>query len=111
MTALFITGGIAIAQQRDGRNMDPKERAKQMTEQMAKDYSLTAEQKEKVSALNTEMTEKMSKITTEDREARRTEMQKIREDYDVKVKNILTTEQHEKYVKAEKERRERPRNR
>lgn len=98
--------------QRPDRNMDPKKRAEQMTEQMVKDYSLTDDQKGKVSTLNTEMTTKMSEITTEDREARRAEMEKIREDYNGKLEKVLTTEQHEKYVKAEKERREkRPGNR
>lgn len=112
MAVLLMTCGMAMAQgPRGERNMDPKERAQKMTEQMVKDYSLTETQKEKVHTLNLEMSESMSKITGNDREARRTKMQTIREDYNKNLKKVLTEEQYKKYEKKESERRKRPRNR
>lgn len=100
--------GVAMAQgPRGDRNMDPKQRAQQMTEQMVKDYSLTDAQKEKVQTLNLDMSQKMSEVTGDDRDARRTKMQSIREDYNKKLKEVLTDEQYTKYTKAESERRQR----
>ncbi len=109
MTVLFMVGSMAMGQ--GGRNMDPKQRAEQMTERMVKDYSLTDAQKEKVHTLNLEMSESMSKITGDDRDKRRTEMQSIREKYNKKLKDVLTDEQYQKYLKDEEERRQRMRNR
>lgn len=112
MTVLLMACSMVMAQgPRGGRNMDPKERAKQTTERMVKDYSLTDTQKEQVQKLNLEMFESMSKITGDDRDARRTKMQTIREDYNKKLKEVLTEEQYNKYVKDEEERRQRMRNR
>lgn len=110
MAVLFMAGGLAMAQG-PNRNMDPKKRAAEMTERMVKDYSLTDAQKEKVETLNLDMTEKMSKLSDDDRETRRTKMQTIREDYNKKLKEVLTDEQYKKYQKDEEERRQRMRNR
>jgi len=111
LTALLMVCGVAMAQgPRGDRNMDPKQRAQQMTEQMVKDYSLTDAQKEKVQALNLDMSQKMSEIKGDDRDARRTQMQKIRDDYQTKLKGVLTDEQYKKFEKAEKERPRGPRN-
>lgn len=109
MTVLFVIGSITMAQ--GPRNMNPKERAEQMTERMVKEYSLTDAQKEKVQTLNLDMSEKMSKISGEDRDARRTQMQTIREDYNKKLKEVLTEDQYKKYLKDEEERMQRMRNR
>lgn len=111
LTALCMVCGVAMAQGpgRD-RNVDPKQRAQQMTERMEKDYALTDAQKEKVQALNLDLSQKMSEVTGDDRDARRAEMQKIREDYNTKLKDVLTDEQYKKHEKAEKDRPRGPRN-
>lgn len=112
MVALLMMCGVVMAQgPGGGRNMDPKQRAGQMTEQMVKDYSLTDVQKEKVQALNLDMSQKMSEMSGNDREARRTQMQTMRDDYNKKIKEVLTDEQYQKHTKAEEERRQRMRNR
>lgn len=112
LMALFMVCGMAMAQgPRGDRNMDPKQRAKEMTERMTKEYALTDEQKEKVQTLNLEMTQKMSENSGEDREARRAKMQTAREEYNVKLKEVLTEEQYKKHTKAEAERQQRMRNR
>jgi len=103
--------GVVMAQGPRGNNMDPKQRAEKMTEQMVKDYTLTDVQKEKVHTLNMDMSQKMSDIKTDDRAARRTQMQTIREDYNKKLKEVLTEDQYKKYTKAEEERAKNMRNR
>jgi len=113
MVILLMAGNLVMAQNgpRGDRNMTPKERAERMTEEMVKDYSLDAEQKEKVAKLNLDMTEKSAKLRDEsDRDKRRTEMEKIRKDYNEKLKKIMTTEQYESYTKKQEERRQRMRN-
>ncbi|NDW11418.1 DUF4890 domain-containing protein [Bacteroides sp. 214] len=107
LMAVLLVAGNLMAQQRPGRNMDPKERAKTTTEQMVKSYSLDADQQEKVYALNLEMAEGMSKITSENRDERRAQMQKVQENYTKKLKEVLTAEQYEKYAKDAEERRQR----
>ena len=112
LTALIMVCSVSMAQgPRGDRNMDPKKRAEQMTEQMVKDYSLTDAQKEKVQAMNLDMSQKMSEITGDDRDARRTQMEKIRTDYNTKLKTVLTDDQYTKFEKAEKERPRGPRGR
>lgn len=115
LTALFMICGMSMAQgpqgQRGSRNMDPKQRAQEMTERMVKDYSLTDDQKAKVQTLNLEMAQKMSENTGEDRDARRAKMQTVREDYNKKLKEVLTDEQYKKHTKAEEGRRQRMRDR
>lgn len=110
ITALLMVCGVVMAQgPRGDRNMDPKQRAQQMTEQMVKDYLLTDAQKDKVQALNLDMSQKMSEISGNDREARRAKMQEIRQDYNKKLKDVLTEEQYKKHTKAEAERQQRGR--
>lgn len=76
-----------------------------MTERMVKDYSLTDAQKDKVQTLNLDMAKKMSEMSGGDREERMAQMLKIREDYNKKLKDVLTDEQYKKYEKAEQDRR------
>lgn len=107
LMTLFMVCSMMMAQgQRGNRNMDPKQRAQEMTDQMTKDYSLTDDQKGKVATLNLEMTQKMSENTDGDRDARRASMQAAREDYNKKLKEVLTEEQYKKYTKAESERQQ-----
>lgn len=108
----FITCSVMMAQgPRGDRNMDPKQRAQEMTEQMVKAYALNDDQKEKVQTLNLEMMQKMSENRNDDREARRAKMQTVREDYNKKLKEVLTDEQYKKYAKDEADRQQRMRNR
>jgi hypothetical protein len=49
IVALLLTSGMAMAQgMRNGKKMDPKERAEKMTERMAKEYSLNEAQKKRL---------------------------------------------------------------
>lgn len=59
--AALLMGGVTMAQhaRRGGKDFDPKVRAEHMTEQMAKKYSLTDEQKAKLLEVNLAFVEKM----------------------------------------------------
>lgn len=120
--AVILTSFMAMAQQPGKRgerpNMDPTERANQMTEHMAKEYSLTDEQKEKLSAINLEFTQSMTppeqaksdadkKKSSEKDSDRRAEMQQKYEAYNAQLKEVLTDEQYEAYTKKEAERQKR----
>ena len=108
IVALLLTGGMAMAQgPRNGKKMDPKERAEKMTERMAKEYSLNEAQKKDLLEANMALTEKMAN-RAEDKKAEmeelRKEMQNNRDAYDAKLKKILTEEQYAAYSKKQAER-------
>ncbi|HPW71523.1 MAG TPA: DUF4890 domain-containing protein [Bacteroides graminisolvens] len=108
IVALLLTGGMAMAQgPRNGKKMDPKERAERMTERMAKEYSLNEAQKKDLLEANMAFTEKMANRAEDkkaEREELRKEMQNNRDAYDAKLKKILTEEQYAAYSKNQAER-------
>ena len=108
IVALLLTGGMAMAQgPRNGKKMDPKERAEKMTERMAKEYSLNEAQKKDLLEANMALTEKMANRAEDkkaEREELRKEMQNNRDAYDAKLKKILTEEQYAAYSKKQAER-------
>lgn len=108
IVALLLTGGMAMAQgPRNGKKMDPKERAERMTERMAKEYSLNEAQKKDLLEANMAFTEKMANRAEDkkaEREELRKEMQNNRDAYDAKLKKILTEEQYAAYSKKQAER-------
>jgi Spy/CpxP family protein refolding chaperone len=91
----FLVGATAFAQP---QRMTPQERA----DQMAKQLSLTSEQKAKVLDLFLEEQKNMPKRPADggfDREAMRAAREKRREERNQKMKSILTEEQYAKYEK------------
>ena len=108
IVALLLTSGMAMAQgPRNGKKMDPKERAERMTERMAKEYSLNEAQKKDLLEANMALTEKMANRAEDkkaEREELRKEMQNNRDAYDAKLKKILTEEQYAAYSKKQAER-------
>ena len=108
IVALLLTGGMAMAQgMRNGKKMDPKERAEKMTERMAKEYSLNEAQKKDLLEANMALTEKMANRAEDkkaEKEELRKEMQNNRDAYDAKLKKILTEEQYAAYSKKQAER-------
>jgi Spy/CpxP family protein refolding chaperone len=82
------------------QRMTPAER----TDRLAKELSLTGEQKAKVLALFTKQDEARQKAFSDrsgDREAMRASMQKEREEFAKNMKAILTEEQFAKYEKLD----------
>src|SRR5690606_7804902 len=99
------------AQQGGGRgfNMDPKERAKASTERLAETLKLNAEQKEKMYQINLAQAEEMRKAFQAganggDREAMRERSQKMREEADKKILDVLNENQKAEYKKMQEER-------
>jgi len=89
----FFVGLTAFAQP---QRMTPQER----TDQLAKELSLTEEQKAKVLEHFTQEQQVFQKLREEsqgDREAMRAAMGKRREESNMKMKAILTEEQYAKY--------------
>jgi len=89
----FFVGLTALAQP---QRMTPQER----TDQLAKELSLTEEQKAKVLEHFTQEQQVFQKLRDEsqgDREAMRAAMGKRREESNKKMKEILTEEQYAKY--------------
>ncbi len=91
-------------QQRPDRQQPSNEDwAKQRADRMKEQLSLTDDQYAKVLELNKANNnnmpsrEQMQNMTDEQRDARREEMRKSREEYNAKLKGILTPEQYSKY--------------
>ncbi len=91
---LAMTVGVTVFAQ--PRRMTAQERADQMEKQL----SLTADQKTKILELFTQQEKEMAKRPMGDqgdREAWRAAMEKRREQQDLKLKSILTSEQYAQY--------------
>lgn len=136
MVALFMLGGVAMAQghRGDHKRMTPQERAEKMTERMVKEYSLNDTQKAQLLQLNLAQCEKMDgrmsmhskkamkkdmkkdgkknrkeapKMTQEEREKMRAEMKAAKENYNVQLQKIMTPDQYASYLKKQSEREQR----
>jgi Spy/CpxP family protein refolding chaperone len=86
----------SIAQQRGGERSTPEQRATSMTEKMAEELSLTADQQNQILAINLEQAKKRDQDRVEQQkesEARKAEMKK----HDESIKAILTDEQRSKW--------------
>ncbi|MBK5721265.1 DUF4890 domain-containing protein [Dysgonomonas sp. Marseille-P4677] len=92
--ALFTTSGL-MAQQR--QRATPEERAKRQTETLAKELSLTDDQKAKVYEINLKYAQpKEGQAKSTDREAMRAEFQKNMEERTAALKTVLTEDQQKK---------------
>lgn len=137
LITLFAAGTMLMAQggpkrgDRDhkrGRNINIKEMAVQMTEKMAKEYSLNDTQKRQVYEANLIMIADMQpaphrgfkhkrdsiKIDKRDMKGKKmeakqpsAEMKQAREAYEAKIKSVLTKEQYEAWTKNQAERQKR----
>lgn len=129
MIALFMIGGVAMAQGQRGehKKMTPAERAEKMTERMVKEYSLNDTQKKQLQELNLTQCEKMDarmssmrphkdgkkedekapKMTKEEREKMRAEMKTAGDEYNAQLQKIMTKEQYAAYTKKQAEREQR----
>ncbi len=135
LVVVLLLSGVAIAQNRQGRgqrNMSPEMRAERMTERMARELSLTEEQKKQVNEINLAFI-KEAKVGKEDmkelrgapaapskegrreiRKVKKDEMEKVhtymnaaRESRDAKLQEVLTNEQYSKYLDMRKQMKER----
>lgn len=135
LVAVLLLSGVAIAQNRQGRgqrNISPEMRAERMTERMARELSLTEEQKKQVNEINLAFI-KEAKVGKEDmeelrgapaapskegkkeiRKVKRDEMKKVHtymnaacESRDAKLQEVLTNEQYSKYLDMRKQMKER----
>lgn len=116
MAAFLMGGSVAMAQDgpRGNKERNPKARAERMTEQMAKEYSLNAEQKQQLLEANLELAEKMRpKMSEEERakmaekkEQERKEHEAVRAEYDARLKKIMTAEQYAAYTKKMQEQKD-----
>jgi broad specificity polyphosphatase/5'/3'-nucleotidase SurE len=117
MKKIILTLGLmasiglsAMAQKRGGERPSPEQRATKMTEKMAEELSLTADQKKQVLEINLAQAKKMDQERQDQmkaNEARKAEMKK----QDEQIKAVLTEEQLGKWeeIKLEaKDRRGRP---
>jgi periplasmic protein CpxP/Spy len=106
IVVFLLLAGNALAQ---GMRMSAEERTDQLTKQL----SLTVEQKTKVLELFRKSDEARRTAFGSgggDRSSRREGMQKIRQDNEKKLKEILTEEQFAKYLKERPEPPRRPSN-
>ena len=97
-----------------GYNMEPKEMAKRITNQMKETLVLTADQLPQIEKLNLKYAEKMNEARDKadgDRESMRSTMMAMMKEKDVELKNILTSEQFTKWEEWRKEAREKGRQR
>jgi Spy/CpxP family protein refolding chaperone len=116
--AMLLTCGMATAQnaRRGGfraQSMNPE----QMTERMAKEYTLNDTQKSQLLKANKTFVAEMQKARPTEKpqpgerpkmsQEQRESMQKARKEYEAQLKGILTSEQYEKYQTEQQARRER----
>ena len=95
MLALMATFSLsAFAQSAPDTERTPEQRAEKMTERMAKNLSLTEDQKTAVYEANYQ-------LASADKENQKSNMEK----HDVTIKEILTEEQYEKWKAAKKNQR------
>jgi periplasmic protein CpxP/Spy len=96
---MAFIGLSAMAQQRGGERPTPEQRATKMTEKMAEELSLSADQKKQILEINLERAKKMDQDRAErmkETEARKEEMDSRREEMkkqDERIKAVLTEEQ------------------
>ncbi|WP_075348691.1 DUF4890 domain-containing protein [Algoriphagus marinus] len=114
---MAFIGLSAMAQQRGGERPSPEQRATKMTEKMAEELSLSADQKKQILEINLERAKKMDQDRAErmkETEARKAEMDARREEMkrqDEKIKSVLTEEQLGKWEEiklSQKDRGRRP---
>ncbi len=107
----------SIAQQRGGERPTPEQRAARMTEKMAEELSLTADQQKQILAINLEHAKKRDQDRMEhqkEREARKADMDAQKAEMkkqNESIKVILTEEQRTKWEEiklSEKDRGRRP---
>ncbi len=111
--AFFVAGLLSItltfAQNDQGRS--PEERAQRQTEQLTKQLNLSTEQAEKVKALSDDRMKQMQEMRASGARPDRQKMQELQENYEAKLKPILSTEQWTKYEKMREEQGSRMRDR
>lgn len=113
LIAVIFGTTVSMAQPGGQRNFDPEEMAKRQTAELKEALGLKADQEKKVYDLNLETSKKMSAMRDEMQasgsgfEGMREKMQKIREEQDKKMKELLTDDQWTKYQKYQEERRAR----
>lgn len=113
LIAFFVVGLLSTTltfAQNDQRR-SPEERAQRQTEQLTKELNLSTEQAEKVKALSDERMKQMQEMRANGARPDRQKMQELQENYEAKLKPVLTTEQWTKYEKIREEQRNRMRDR
>lgn len=111
LLAVIFGVSVSKAQPGDGQRMSPEDRAKRQTEEIKEAVGLNKDQEKKVYDLNLEFGKKMRQEMQANAgggfEGMREKMQKMREEQDKKMKEILTADQWAKYQKYQEERRAR----
>jgi hypothetical protein len=101
LSSLTSKNSVIGIQNSQYQQMSPEERAKQETEWMKNDLSLTAQQLVKVDSINLKYakkrTEMRSQMQGQDREAMMAKMQEIQALKEAELKPVLTEEQMKKY--------------
>lgn len=98
-------------QDSDNSEMDPEKRAEKMTVKMTKKLSLTPAQVVQVKAANLDYVTRMKAVHErkqqgEDKEGLKKHGKLVRQEYDAKIRSILTAEQLPKWEKMKKEAKE-----
>jgi|GEM_PF-2024578 Spy/CpxP family protein refolding chaperone len=100
LVAVFAMNIAIVAQDQQKAGDKPQINAKARAEQMAKDLSLTDDQKQKVQALFEEQQTKMKEMKASaptDQSARREEMKVLRKGWDEKLEGIIGKENMAKH--------------
>lgn len=102
--------GLAIAtasaQPRPDEGRTPEERADNQTKRLTKHLALSADQTEKVHAIVLERTTKMEALRNEakaEKGKKKSELQAIEAAEEAQMKQVLTPEQFDKYIKHREE--------
>jgi Spy/CpxP family protein refolding chaperone len=107
-TFAFAAQTEVQAQQQQRGSMDPVEMSKKQTERMKENLQLSEDQVNKVSKINLDFAQKrqeLRKSASDDRTAMREQMEKIRDERNTELKQVLTAEQYKKFLTQEEEMR------
>jgi len=102
MALSALMAGSAFAQSTKGVEADHTTRASQLTERMTKELSLTPEQAKQVEAINLKYSgQANARITEKSSMAPTTDHATIREAMNSELKEVLTPDQYDQWLKAQ----------
>ncbi len=107
-TILLVSFAISTKAQPQHKKFNAEDMSKMQTEMMKKELNLSDKQTTEVSAINLKFAKKMDeqrKNSEGDREAMHKQMETMQKERNAELKEVLTDEQYEKFLKKEEEMR------
>ena len=109
--SIFISSmGLALAQEKEMKEISPEKRANHLTEKMKEHFNLSDEQTTQVQAANLKMITKKQELKKEaqtQKKGKKGKREAIQKEYSADMKKILNEEQFQKFQKRQQEAQQR----